>query len=139
MWNVQSRTSPRTRVRRAPPTGRAKGPWAEKLAADHLERAGWRILERNFRFGRNEIDLIAERCGVIAFVEVKSRSGNDFGDPLEAIGRHKQVAIERAAAGWVEENPDRGESFRFDAICVETERARGWRPLLRHVEAAWGI
>src|SRR5690606_20787940 len=97
MWKVPVGTSARIQTRQAPPSGKAKGRWAEELAANQLEEAGWQILARNFRFGRNEIDLIAEREGMIAFVEVKSRSGNSFGDPLEAIGNHKRAAIERAA------------------------------------------
>ena len=54
----------------------------EAAAARHLVRAGWRILERNVRFGRKEVDLVVERDRVVAFVEVKGRLGRGYGHPL---------------------------------------------------------
>ncbi|MCH7992121.1 MAG: YraN family protein, partial [Gemmatimonadetes bacterium] len=51
------------------------GAWGERLAGARLERRGWTILERNYRLGRREVDLIARKEGILAFVEVKTRSG----------------------------------------------------------------
>ena len=61
------------------------GDRGEQLAADHLVRAGWTVLHRNFRLGKKEIDLVARRGEVVAFVEVKTRGGRGYGHPLEAI------------------------------------------------------
>lgn len=130
---TESRPSPRRLPRDR------SGHWAEELAAKHLERAGWSILARNFRFGRNEIDLIAERAGVVAFVEVKSRSSGRFGHPLESIGNGKREAIRRAAAGWLSEGRVSARAYRFDAISVQRQHSSSSEPLLQHVEAAWGI
>ncbi len=139
MRHVQTLAAER-RLRSPRPRARGdRGVWAEDLAARHLVRSGWRILARNYRFERNEIDLIAERANVIAFVEVKSGTTGRFGDPLAAIGGKKRAAIERAAAGWVEEHPTPGACYRFDAVCVESAGDGQREPLLRHVEEAWGF
>ena len=73
----------------------------EDLAAKHLERAGYRILERNFRAKPGEIDFVAKDGDVICFIEVKGRRGLRFGRPAEAVGPEKQRRIFRAAlAVW---------------------------------------
>ena len=72
------------------------GDWGESLAADHLERAGWTILARNYRIGRNEIDLVARRGEVVAFVEVKTRATTTMGHPFESITEKKQREIAKA-------------------------------------------
>jgi len=114
----------------------ALGRWGETLAADHLERRGWTILERNFRFGRSEIDLVAERKGIVAFVEVKTRSTARLGHPLRAVIGSKRRAIEQVAAGWIETNRRQDDEYRYDAIAVYRAGAHGG--LLEHVENAWG-
>src|ERR1700759_1200822 len=57
----------------------------ELLAVSWLQERGYRILHRNWRFSRYEIDIIAERAGILHFIEVKTRSGNVFGEPEEAV------------------------------------------------------
>ena len=74
----------------------------ENLAAQYLEANGWRILERNFRIRRAEIDLIAEREGMIVFVEVKTRLSNKFGRPAEAVDERKQRKIIMAAGVFMQ-------------------------------------
>ena len=69
----------------------------EALAERHLKEMGWRVLDRNVRFVRKEMDLVVEKDGLVAFVEVKGRSGPAFGHPLEAITRKKRKAISVAA------------------------------------------
>jgi len=81
-------------------------------------REGWHIVERNYRFGHREIDLIVRRADVIAFVEVKGRRGPDFGHPLEAITRLKRREIERVARQWVARHGEAGQTYRFDAVAV---------------------
>lgn len=109
----------------------------EELAAESLIAAGWRIVARNYRFGRREIDLIARRRRVVAFVEVKGRRGDGFGHPLEAITRRKREEIRRVAEQWIARNGGPGLIYRFDAVGVTLEAAGG--PRVEHVEDAWRL
>lgn len=82
---------------------------AEKAAATYLEMRGYKIIERNWRRPRCEIDIIAEKDGVIHFVEVKYRINDEQGGGLEAITPTKLKQMRRAAWTWVEETKWRGE------------------------------
>lgn len=106
----------------------------EDIAARHLTAGGWIVLHRNFRFGHKEVDVIARRANVVAFVEVKGRSGDGFGHPLEAITRAKRAEIGRVAAYWIARFGVAGDVYRFDAIAVHGNAAR---PVIEHVEDAW--
>lgn len=109
---------------------------AEELAAAHVVSRGWRILERNWRFHHKEIDIVAERDGVVAFVEVKARSAEGWGHPLESITAAKRRELATAARGWVAAHGRRGECYRFDAVVVV--RGRG-RMTVEHFEDAWRL
>ena len=87
----------------------------EALAEAFLHERGWRAFERNVRFLRKEIDLVVEKDGIVAFVEVKGRNGPAFGHPLDAITRRKRQAIFVAARGWIARSDFRARSYRFDA------------------------
>ena len=95
------------------------GARGEKLAARHLRRQGFKILYRNFR-GRQggEIDLVCRERDTLVFVEVKTRTREDFGRPLEAVNRQKQRRISLGALAWLRllGNPD--VLFRFDVVEV---------------------
>ncbi len=106
----------------------------EDLAAEHLEKRGWEVLARNYRAGPKEIDLIAARDGVVAFVEVKTRSTPSGGTPLEPIGRSKRRSVEAAARHWVRAHGPAGAAYRFDALAVTT---LGGRVRVEHVPDAW--
>jgi putative endonuclease len=124
-----------------PPTGSPTGTSlelgreGERLAADLLERRGWTILERNYRAGRKEVDLIARRGALVAFVEVKSRSGTGFGHPLEAITWKKRREISAVARQWWAAHPGVGRIYRFDAVAVFFGPEGPTR--IEHVEDAW--
>lgn len=115
--------------------GKPLGDRGEELAARHLERAGWSIESRNFRFGRKEVDLVARRDEVVAFVEVKTRSGLGYGHPLEAITWRKRREIRQVAEAWIDRHGRPGDSYRFDAVAV-LFRGPG-PPAVEHVENAW--
>jgi putative endonuclease len=83
---------------------------AEKAAATYLEMRGYKVLERNWRRPRCEIDIIAEKDGTIYFVEVKYRRNDDQGGGLEAITPTKLRQMRYAATSWLEESKWRGES-----------------------------
>jgi putative endonuclease len=116
-------------------SGKPLGDRGERLAAEHLERAGWLILHRNFRVGRKEIDLVARRGEVVAFVEVKTRAGLGYGHPLEAITGRKRREIQEVAEAWVDRFGEPGDVYRFDAIAIHLP-PRG-TAALDHVEDAW--
>jgi putative endonuclease len=108
----------------------------EDEAARFLEGNGWTILERNARVGHCEVDLIATRGRVLAFVEVKSRSGAEFGAPLAAISPRKMQRIARAAAGWLRDRGyPGGKEIRFDAVGVLWPREAS--PRIFHMPDAW--
>ena len=108
----------------------------EEEAARFLEREGWRVVGRNVRVGRCEVDLIVTRGDVLAFVEVKSRRGVEFGDPLAAISYKKQQCVSRAAAGWLRDRKGgAGMEIRFDAVGVVWPR--DGPPRVFHVPDAW--
>ena len=92
----------------------------EDLAAAYLKEKGFAILARNWRHRRLEIDIVAERDNRIRFVEVKTRSTNQFGYPEKAIGRVKMANMMRAAeaflAGINEEMP-----IQFDVVSITLE------------------
>ncbi len=114
----------------------------EAIAARHLEDAGWTVLERNYRAGRNEVDLIVSRGRTVAFVEVKARRGDGFGHPLEAITARKKGEIAKVARAWLRARGGlRGLSLRFDAVAVRFGAARdpSEAPRIEHVADAWRL
>lgn len=108
----------------------------ERLAASYLQRRGWRIVERNWRFHNKEIDLVARRGRLVAFVEVKTRGTGALGHPLETITAAKRRDLAIAARGWITLRGRPGESYRFDAVAVVQDR-RGTR--VEHLEDAWQL
>ena len=96
-----------------------RGVRGEKLACRYLKRSGYKILLRNFR-GRTggEIDVVCRDNDTLVFVEVKTRGGEDFGRPVEAVDREKRKRISRGALAWMRmlDNPD--IFFRFDVVEV---------------------
>ena len=110
------------------------GELGERIAARWLERSGYRVLARRFRAGRRDIDLVVERDGLVAFVEVKARTGETFGDPVEAVHRRKQHSLTRSAQVWIGRHGRDGEHYRFDVVGV---LLRDRRVFIRHVPAAF--
>src|SRR5205085_7982295 len=106
----------------------------ESLAAGYLEQRGWRIVERNLRFREGEIDIVAARAGVLAFVEVKTRRSVAFGSPAEAVTWRKQRKIRALASRYLAERHPRAHSIRFDV--VDIARGRGGF-LVTHLEGAF--
>jgi putative endonuclease len=90
----------------------------EREAAGFLESRGWDVLEHRFRMGRLEVDLIARRGRVVAFVEVKARRGSGFGTPFEAVTWAKQREIVRVARAWMDRHGQPGDIYRFDVVGV---------------------
>lgn len=112
------------------------GLMGEAVAERWLRGRGWRVLHRRFRSGHRDIDLVAERDGLVAFVEVKARRGDGCGGPLEAVNWRKRRELARSALVWIDRHGRLGESYRFDVIGVLLD---GDRVRVRHVENAFGI
>lgn len=126
---------PGRRVARSGTSRGRRAEEAEHLAATELRRRGLQVLDRNWRSGRREIDLVVREGEVVAFVEVKGR-GEGPQDPLEAISPAQKRRLSRAAAAWIGAHPGVGREFRFDAVAVRFP-ADGGRPRVRHVRDAW--
>lgn len=121
---------------------RRLGALGERLASEHLERAGCEILERNFRCRLGELDLVAATDRALVFCEVKTRvAGGRSGPagPLDAIGPAKRRRLRMLAGEWLQMNdgdrPYRA-TLRFDAIGVTVNHAGGLLAL-EHVEDAF--
>jgi putative endonuclease len=113
------------------------GVLGERLAARYLEGRGYTVVDRNYRFGRREIDLVVRRGDLVAFVEVKARAGTGFGHPLEAITALKRREVERVARAWVKRHGAPGMRYRFDAIGVVLRGDA--EPVIEHVPNAWRL
>ncbi|MGK9147359.1 YraN family protein [Plantibacter flavus] len=94
------------------------GRHGEQLANDHLEACGYRILDRNWRCPQGELDVVAEDDGTLVFVEVKTRSGTGFGDPVEAVTPVKLARIGRLANAWCADRRPRTRRMRVDVIGI---------------------
>ncbi len=90
----------------------------EKLAAKYLERAGYRILARQFTCRAGEIDLIALDGGTVVFVEVKSRRSDAAGHPAEAVTEKKQSQMVRAALFYLKRYNLLEQPSRFDVVAI---------------------
>jgi putative endonuclease len=97
---------------------RARGRWGEERAARHYERAGYRVLDRNWRSSTGELDLVAERDGIIVFCEVKARRNDRFGPAAAAVGPEKRRRIRRLALEWIDANDPSRRGIRFDVVAI---------------------
>ena len=112
----------------------ALGALGERIAARWLRRQGWTVVQHRFRSGHRDIDLVAERDGVVAFVEVKARRGHGLGDPVEAVRWRKRRELTRSAQAWVDRFGRPGQTFRFDVIGV---LVTGRRARVKHLPDAF--
>ncbi len=98
-------------------TQRDSGQQGEILAADYLEKKGYEIVTRNFRYKRAEIDIIAQKSSLLVFVEVKARSSNVYGHPEEFVDEKKASLIIEAADHYINMHQWEG-LIRFDIVSV---------------------
>jgi putative endonuclease len=120
-----------------------RGRRGELIAEEHLARAGYSILERNFRTRYGELDLVAVGGDALVFCEVKTQVAGSLGgppSPLDAIGQAKRRQVRAMARQWLSLQPGGGwprpGTLRFDAIGVTLTPA-GEVIALEHVENAW--
>jgi len=113
---------------------RQRGTAGEDAAAEYLRNNGYRILERNYRFRRGEIDIVAQDGATLVFVEVKARHSTEFGTPEEAVTYRKRNQLRKIARGYLFDRKIGERECRFDVIGIEYENGT---PLLRHVKDAF--
>lgn len=110
------------------------GRHGERLAKEFLAQKGYAILEQNWRYKRDEVDIIAGKNGLIIFLEVKTRTGIGFGHPEEFVTIAKEKNLERASAAYIEEKNHQGE-IRFDIISITFDKQG--RHEIYHIEDAF--
>jgi putative endonuclease len=99
---------------------RILGAWGESIAAKYLQNRGYKILERNWRCARGEIDLIIDAGDILAFVEVKTRKSRAMGTPEEGLTAKKSLKLlELAQTYMLEKNID--VDWRIDMVAVECD------------------
>jgi len=118
-----------------PGTGRR----AEDLAAAYLERAGLRIVARNWRRPEGELDIVADHDGTCVFVEVRSRTGRELGHPLESVTPAKQAQVIRAARLYLREILTHAKAYRFDVVGITFDPQGKEPPEIAYVPAAFEV
>ena len=101
----------------------ALGRSGEQAAVQYLERAGLRILDRNWRCADGEIDIVAAERQVLVVCEVKTRTSGQFGSPLEAVSKTKQARLRRLAARWLVAQGILFDEVRLDVIGLTRDAA----------------
>ena len=113
------------------------GPWGESLGAEYLVRKKYRILSSNYRTRFGEIDLIAQKGGMLVFVEVKLRRSQDFAQAREFVDTQKQMRIRASAEVWLAENETNLQP-RFDVIEIYApDGMQTINPQIVHLEDAF--
>ena len=109
------------------------GVLGEEMACKHLGEKGFDIIERNWRRGKYEVDIIAYKENVIIFVEVKTRSNVAYGEPETFVDKKKQRAYVKMANDYVITHK-RPEEVRFDIVAITM---KGESPYINHIENAF--
>ncbi len=112
------------------------GELGEDAACRELERRGYAILARRFRTRHGELDIIAREGDVLVFVEVKTRSSDVFGGPLDAVTARKQRKLGRMALEYIARSRLSGVACRFDVVGV---LRRGGETEIEVVANAFGL
>jgi putative endonuclease len=94
------------------------GRYGEEQAAQYLAKLGYQIIDRNWHCNSGEIDLVARDNDRLVFVEVKTRNGNGYGHPFEAITPKKLARMRKLVAQWCQAREIAAVSVRLDAISV---------------------
>lgn len=109
------------------------GQWGEEKAACYLNENGYNIIEKNFRCRMGEIDIVAEKNGVICFIEVKTRNNEKYGSPAEAVTECKKRHLARTAQYYMMLRKFEERDARIDIIEIIM---RGKDPVISHIENA---
>lgn len=105
---------------------RVVGQQGEDAAAAWYEAAGYEILDRNWRVREGELDLVVADAGTVVFCEVKTRRGDAFGLPAEAVTARKQQRLRVLARQWLSAHAPSSALLRFDVAAVLPDGHGGW-------------
>jgi len=105
---------------------RVLGAAGEQAVVQWYSDAGYVVLARNWRVREGEIDAIVQRGQTIVFCEVKTRRGDAFGSPAEAVTWRKQARIRKLAVRWLSEQERRADVLRFDVASVKPDGRGAW-------------
>jgi len=108
---------------------------AEDLAAAHLRKCGYKILHRNLRLDRFEVDIIVRKSDTVVFVEVRSREDDSVAAPEESVNFTKRQHLRAAARRYIARYGEEDIYYRFDVIGVVTPP--GGLPRITHYENAF--
>jgi len=111
------------------------GDRGEDIAADLLKGKNYEIIERNYRYGHGEIDIVAKIGDVLVFVEVKTRKNLEFGPPELAVTKNKQRQIRKVAEMYLVENEITDLDCRMDVVAILIKR--NLPPEINHIENAF--
>lgn len=103
------------------PGTKDRGNLGEEVAARHLARMGYRIVERNWRCRHGEADIVASQGKTLIFVEVKARSAADFGSPFDAVDARKQRKLVAVARAYLSLKRLADTPVRFDVVGVRLD------------------
>ena len=115
-------------------TKQALGAIGEATAADYLVDKGWTLLEQNYHFEKNEVDLVAYDGFCIVFVEVKTRQSTEFGYPDEGLSDAQLRRIQKAGAAWIYERKMDPSPTRVDLIGIVLDPESDLPPVIEHLE-----
>lgn len=113
------------------------GKWGEALASEYLRKKGYTILAVNFHSRFGEIDIIAKKRKILAFVEVKLRKNKDYGAACEFVTPAKQEKIRLTAEIYLQENEALSLQPRFDVIGIYAPYGISEQYTLHHIENAF--
>jgi putative endonuclease len=108
------------------------GARSEERAVAHLEREGYRIVERNYRCKVGELDIVARDGDVLVFVEVRSRRDSERGSAVDAVTWHKRNKVSRVARAYLAWRRPRFDEARFDVVAITGDE-------LVHIKDAWRL
>ena len=111
------------------------GKTGEEKAATFLEAKKMIVLDRNYRFMRAEVDIVASTDREIVFVEVKTRRNIRYGEPEESIDDNKKKQLFKVAGAWLHERRMEGAPVRFDVVTVMNPNEKGEK--INHIEGAF--
>ncbi len=114
-----------------------RGIAGERAAIAYLTACGWSVEAHRFRMGRHDLDLVARRGAMVAFVEVKTRRSSACGAAIESVSALKRHVLGRVATVWRLRHGRAGDTYRFDLLAIRD--LGGGRYDIEHVEDAWRL
>jgi putative endonuclease len=107
----------------------------ENRAVTYLKKKKYKIVQRGYRHGKGEIDIIAVHRHILVFIEVKTRRDTNYGNPEEQVSIKKQKQIKKTAAGFLRQNDYRGFPCRFDVLAMIFHEENDWK--IHHFQNAF--